>query len=195
MPIWDPLEKYQIKFDLDLEKLPPIDSKPIDELVHMLEETKNKSVYKFSMSNLPYIVIAVVILIVLMVIVIICVKRHAIMHTLCGTVLKTILPIPSSPPPPPPQTVPVHAPTMTKTELPYDIPTTSGNIRKTKTQSAQYDGLESAPVNVPSFSIQGLDLATAIKMPTALGMRVTGASPRPRSRPQTTLRLSRRDRK
>ena len=160
----------------------------------MLEETKNKSVYEFSMSNLPYIVIAVVILIVLMVIVIICVKRHAIMHTLCGTVLKTILP-PSIPPPPPPQTVPVHVPTMTKTELPYDIPTTSGNIRKTKTQSAQYDELESARVSVPSFSFQGLDLATAIKMPTALGMRVTGASPRPRSRPQTTLRLSRRDRK
>ena len=91
LPIWAPLEKHHFNVSLDLETLPPIDPKNIDELVHMLEETKTQGKFQFSTSNLPYVIIAIIVLLVLVLLGIVCMKRHLIMNSLSGKILKTVV--------------------------------------------------------------------------------------------------------
>ena len=90
LPIWTLLVKHHVDVNFDSEKLSPIDSKPIDEFIQMLEETKNKGKFKFYPSSAPYIAIALVVFILLMVVVIVCMKRQFIMGLLTKTVLKNI---------------------------------------------------------------------------------------------------------
>ena len=90
LPIWQSFEIHHLDVNFDLEKLPPIDSKPIDEFVQMLEDIKYQGRYQFSFSNMPYIVIAIVVLFIVILVGVMCLKRQLIMKLITGNVLENL---------------------------------------------------------------------------------------------------------
>ena len=190
LPIWTPLVKHHVDVNFDLEKLPPIDSKPIDEFIQMLEETKNKGKFKFYPSSAPYIAIALVVFILLMVVVIVCMKRQFIMGLLTKTVLKNIS---SS------KEVPHRKHSVTSSDSDKE----SDQVHQTVSGTAQTaQGARRKVIKTVASSAKsnvmynGKDGSVSLNMP-AIVMRETNpfdvnfpGARVPHRRPRTTLRLS-----
>ena len=90
LPIWQPIEKDKTDLELNLHKLPPLEPKPIVELVDMLEKIKIEKKYDFPDSKVPYLVIACVVLIVIVIIAILCIRRNVVIKALATKVLRTL---------------------------------------------------------------------------------------------------------
>ena len=78
LPIWKSMEAYRFDFELDLQKLPPIENKPVDELMQMLEEAHYSNWPKYNVSATPYLVIAIIVIIIIIAILVVIYKRHAL---------------------------------------------------------------------------------------------------------------------
>ena len=210
LPIWTPLEKQHLDVKFDLEKLPPIDSKPIDEFVNMLEEIEYKGKYRFSWSNLPYIIIAVVVLLLVIIIGIVCLKRHLLMGVVTKKVMESLSANKTRQETNKAKTVPTP-PNPTSQDIedsdsdysPTETCATSAPKSENRARGLAHNSNDklTCAQNTPVITIDSAQRVAdvAINRPVSelFGLKVTGASPRADKtrRNRTTLVMSRRTRR
>ena len=197
LPIWEPLKQYHFDVETDLKTLPPIDSKPINELVQMLEETKSRDKFKLPTSSIPYIIIASVIFVIVLLLFICYLKRQLIMGHVTKRVLKNV-----SLTKKPHYVQPTPRRSSTSDSGDYlELPALPNNnaLDNTKDSVARSASIQtSVTPGTSQTRASSSDVVisfTDMGKPKPFGLGRSEASPRPGKRPQTTLRMSRRARR
>ena len=191
LPIWQPIEKYKSKFKLDLSKLPPIEPRSIDDLVNMLEETKNYP--SIPDSKLPYLVIACVVVLVIVIILILCLKRNAIMKTIATKVFKSMV---STNGPSSKKELTTDCESNKSASTPSKTKDNDSNVEKSAHAekgacSESDEGAHITPAHMEEFHVDINELGRA-----SFGREISTSQPLPaRPRARTTLFMSRRARR
>ena len=177
MTIWKPILDKEYHLEVEIEKLGPIDDQPLEDLIRQLDDIEIWNHSYFSTEYLPYIVIACVVVIVIVVIVVLICKRKLLMGLLIGKVQKR----------------------LDKGEESHMVNTENVTYRTASSATNYSDELVNRQSTSKRDNVDYMELSELVSSVPPVGSPLHGSDfsaitvpPRLRSKPQTTIRLSRR---